>query len=137
MMRMRLLIAASSALASGGRVHRGRGPRPGRARPSAAPPSKSAQSGVQLSAKTVLIPRSLARRNLLGVARDGTFKFRRAAGALARLKPGKVMLLEGSDAAIVKSVGHKRGRLLVHTKPAQLSDVISERSRRVLGDART
>lgn len=117
---MRLLIAASSALALGGSTAvQARSIEPG------APHAVAAQSGVQLTANTVVIPRSLARRNLLGIARDGTFTFRRAKGALAKLKPGKVMLLEGSDAAIVTRIAHKRGRLLVHTKAAQLADVLS------------
>ena len=35
------------------------------------------------------------------------------------------MLIRGSDAVVVKSVARSRGKLLVHTKPAKLTDVIS------------
>jgi hypothetical protein len=122
MTKMRLLIAASSALALGGTGTAAQARSAGSGTERGV---TTAQSGVQLTAKTVVVPRALARRNLIGIARDGTFKFRHATGALRQLKPGKVMVLEGSDGAIVKSVSHKRGRLLVHTKPAQLSDVIS------------
>jgi hypothetical protein len=86
---------------------------------------KSSETGVRFTSKTVTISRSTVRKNLIGIAADGTFKFKRAAGALAKLKSGKVMLLQGSDAVLVKSVSHSRGKLLVHTKPAQLTEVIS------------
>ena len=85
----------------------------------------SSETGVHFTAKTITINRSTVRKNLIGIAPDGTFKFKRAAGALAKLKPGKVMLLQGSDAVVVKSIAHKRGKLLVHTKPAQLTEVMS------------
>ena len=36
------------------------------------------------------------------------------------------MLLQGSDALIITRIAHSRGKLLVHTKPAALTDVISK-----------
>ncbi len=62
-------------------------------------------------------------RNLNGLSADGIFKFRHAVGALAKLRPGKVMLLQGSDALMITSIGHSHGKLLVHTKAAALTDV--------------
>lgn len=84
------------------------------------------ESGIRLTAKTVIVARSTVKQNLLGIAANGTFKFRRAAGALAQLKVGKVMLLQGSDALLVTRLSHSRGNLLVSTRPAQLTDVISK-----------
>ena len=92
----------------------------------AAPRIGSRESGIRLTAKTVTVARSTVKQNLLGVAANGTFKFRHAAGALARLKVGKVMLLQGSDALLVTKLSRSGGKLLVSTKPAQLTDVISK-----------
>lgn len=86
---------------------------------------KSSETGLHFTSKTIQVDRATVSRNLIGIAADGTFKFRRAAGALARVKAGKVMLLQGSDALLVTGVAHSRGALLIHTKPAQLTDVIS------------
>ena len=61
--------------------------------------------------------RHRARRNI---------KFKTAAGAIGKLKAGKVMLLQGADARLVSSVAHGKGTVvLVHTKPAVMTDVIS------------
>src|SRR5581483_135471 len=55
----------------------------------------SKESNVKLTAKTVEIDRATVKQNLLGIASDGTFKFKKAAGSLAKLEVGKVMLLQG------------------------------------------
>jgi hypothetical protein len=84
----------------------------------------SHETGITFTSKTVKIPRSLVKHQLVGVSNKGVFKFKHAAGPLAQLKPGKVMFLEGSDAVIVKKLSHKHGKLLVSTKPAGLPDLV-------------
>jgi hypothetical protein len=91
-----------------------------------AAPVKSKESGVRFTSKTITVSRAIVRKNLVGISADGIFKFKHAAGPLAKLKPGKVMLLQGSDALLVTSLGHSHGKLLVHTKPAMITDVISK-----------
>jgi hypothetical protein len=86
---------------------------------------KAKETGVHYTAKTVKVPRAIVRRNLIGISADGIFKFKHAAGSLGRLKRGKVMLLQGSDALVVAAITHSHGKLLVHTKPATLTDVLS------------
>jgi hypothetical protein len=74
----------------------------------------------------VSVDRATVSKNLIGIAQDGTFKFKSSVGMLARLKGGKVMLLKGSDALLVTGISHGKGKLLlVHTKPAGLTDVLS------------
>jgi hypothetical protein len=87
---------------------------------------KSKESGVRFTSKTITVSRAIVRKNLVGISADGIFKFKHAAGPLAKLKRGKVMLLQGSDALLVTSIGHSHGKLLVHTKPAMITDVISK-----------
>jgi len=78
-----------------------------------------------LTSKTVSVGRATVRSQLIGISAAGTFKFRHAAGALAQLKAGNVMLLQGSDALLVAKITHSHGQLLIETKPANLTDVIS------------
>jgi hypothetical protein len=85
---------------------------------------KGRETGVHFTANTIEIPRATVSHNLIGISKSGVFKFRSAAGALARLKPGKVMFLQGSDALVVTRVSHSHGRLLVSTKPASLPQLI-------------
>jgi hypothetical protein len=92
------------------------------ARPAAA--VKSHETGIRFTANTIEVPKAIVSRNLLGISKSGVFKFRRAAGALARLKPGKVMFLQGSDALLVTRVARSHGRLLISTKPASLPQLI-------------
>lgn len=86
----------------------------------------SSESGVRFSSKTISVSRAVVRQNLVGIARNGTFKFKRAVGPLARLRPGNVMLLQGADALLVTKVKHSHGQLLVSTRAASVSDVISQ-----------
>lgn len=93
--------------------------------PDGSPASARASTSIVLTKNTVTVSRATVKKNLVGVARDGsTFKFKRAAGALAKLRAGKVMLLQGSDAAVVTKVRRSGGRLLVTTKPAKITDVV-------------
>lgn len=111
-------VGSFTAVASQGRSHAASAAR-------SAPPITSKETGIHFTSKTIMIDRTTVRKNLMGISADGIFKFKSAAGALAKLKPGKVMLLQGSDALLVSSVTHSNGKLLVHTKPANLTDVIS------------
>jgi hypothetical protein len=84
-----------------------------------------AKTRVTFTAKTIFVDRKTVKRNLIGISADrATFKFKHAAGALKRLKPGKVMVLVGADARVVTKIRHSHGRLLVVTKPATLPDLI-------------
>jgi hypothetical protein len=87
---------------------------------------KSRESGVRFTSKTITVSRATVRKNLIGISADGIFKFKHAAGPLAKLKRGKVMLLQGSDALLVTGIAHSHGKLLVDTKPAAITDVISQ-----------
>lgn len=84
----------------------------------------SSETGIRFTSKTVAIPSATVHRYLIGVSKTGVFKFRRAAGPLARLKPGKVMFLKGSDALLVTRIRHSGHLLLVSTKPASLPQLI-------------
>ncbi len=86
---------------------------------------KSSETGIQYTSKTIVVSRAAVRSNLIGISTGGTFKFKHAAGPLAKLKAGKVMLLQGSDALLVTKVTRSHGQLLIATKPADLTDVIS------------
>jgi hypothetical protein len=86
---------------------------------------KSAETGIKYTSKTIAIPRSTVKHDLLGISAAGVFKFKHASGPLAKLKKGKVMLLQGADALLVTGISHSGGDLLVTTKPAGLTDVIS------------
>jgi hypothetical protein len=97
--------------------------RPVTVEPLSAPAAHAADS-ITYTSKTVVIPRSVVRANLIGIAPGGIFKFKHAAGPLAKLKVGSVMLLRGSSAGIVTKVQRRGGKLLVTTKDAQPGDVI-------------
>ena len=86
----------------------------------------SSDAGLQFTSRTVVIPSSVVHKDLVGVSAKGLFKFRSSQGALAKLKRGKVMFLQGSDAQQVVKVSHQHGQLLVSTKPASLPDLIEK-----------
>jgi len=85
-------------------------------------------SGVTYTPNTVVIPRNVVSANLIGIARGGTFKFKRAAGPLAQLKVGSVMLLEGSAAGTVTALTTQHGELTVVTRDAPLAAIVSSGS---------
>jgi hypothetical protein len=94
----------------------------------AAQPAAQVASGVSYTANTVVVPRDLVSADLIGIAPGGTFKFKRAAGPLARLKVGSVMLLEGSAAGIVTALSTQHGQLIVATRDAPLAAIVSSGS---------
>jgi hypothetical protein len=91
----------------------------------AAPATSAAKTHVTFTSKTIFVDRKTVKRNLIGISADRTtFKFKHAAGALKRLRAGKVMVLVGADARIVTKIRHSHGQLLVITRAANLPDVI-------------
>ena len=58
--------------------------------------ARSSQTGIHYASRVVIIDRGTVKADLLGISRDDTFKFKRAAGALAKLRKGSVMLLQGA-----------------------------------------
>jgi hypothetical protein len=93
-------------------------------------PQSAAQvaNAVTYTPNTVVVPRNVVSANLVGIGPGGTFKFKRAAGALAQLKVGSVMLLEGSAAGIVTSLRTEQGQLIVTTRDAPLAAIVSSGS---------
>ena len=76
------------------------------------------------SPNVVTVNTSTVAANLLSASSDGsTYVFKTAAGSLAQLAPGKVMLLQGYAVAVVVSVSHSGSRLTVTTRPAALTDI--------------
>jgi hypothetical protein len=76
------------------------------------------------SPNVVTVNTSTVAANLLSASSDGsTYVFKSAAGSLAQLAPGKVMLLQGYAVAVVVSVSHSGSRLTVTTRPAALTDI--------------
>jgi len=96
--------------------------------PASAAAVKAKETGVRYTAKTVKVPRAIVRRNLIGISADGIFKFKRAAGPLARLKVDSVMLLEGSAAGTVTALITEHGQLIVVTRDAPLAAIVSSGS---------
>lgn len=79
---------------------------------------------VALSPNVVTVSASTVAANLLSASSDGsTYVFKRAAGSLGQLAPGKVMLLQGYAVAVVVSLSHSGSRLTVTTRPAALTDI--------------
>ena len=71
------------------------------------------------------MPRGTVKRYLVGVSLDGRkFKFSKLGGALAKLEPGNVMLLQGSDVMDVTKIAKVKGKFVVTTRPASLPEVI-------------
>ncbi|HTW09532.1 MAG TPA: hypothetical protein VME46_18640 [Acidimicrobiales bacterium] len=96
----------------------------------AAPPVPAGQvaSGLTYTANTVVVPRNVVSANLIGIGPGGTFKFRHAAGPLAKLRVGSVMLLEGSAAGTVTALNTRSGQLIVVTRDAPLAAIVSSGS---------
>ena len=88
-------------------------------------PITSTETGIHFTSKTITVSHAIVTKDLVGISPTGIFKFKNPTGVLATLQPGKVMLLQGSDALLVNSVTKSKGDLLVDTSPAGLTDVIS------------
>ncbi|MGA8681674.1 MAG: hypothetical protein WB592_14440 [Acidimicrobiales bacterium] len=85
----------------------------------------SSKTQVTYTSRTVAVPAAMVRSDLVGVSGSGsTYTFSSDSGPLAQLAPGKVMLLEGFDVAVVASVDHAGGDLVVHTTPATITDLV-------------
>jgi hypothetical protein len=85
---------------------------------------KGSVFNVAYTPNTVVIDRGTQMSSLIGISSDGTYTFSSDTGPLARLAAGKVMLLEGTDVAIVTGVTSRGGDLIVKTKPAQITDLV-------------
>lgn len=86
---------------------------------------EAAGTRVTLTAKTVVVPPSVVSSSLSSVSADGsTYTFSNANGPLAQAAPGKVLLLQGQDAIVVKSVKRAGSKLIVGAVPASLTDVV-------------
>jgi hypothetical protein len=81
---------------------------------------------IQYTTKTVLIPTATIKSQLISVSSDGaTYTFKSKQGALAKLKAGKVMLLQHLAVRDVSKTTRSHGRFIVHTKPAEITDLIA------------
>jgi hypothetical protein len=98
------------------------------ARPAASQPAAQVASAVVYTPATVVVPRNVVSANLIGIGPGGTFKFKRAAGPLAQLKVGSVMLLEGSAAGTVTALRAQKSQLIVTTRDAPLAAIVSSGS---------
>ena len=98
------------------------------AEPAAPQPAAQVASAVTYTPNTVVVPRNVVIANLIGIGPGGTFKFKRAAGPLAQLKVGSVMLLEGSAAGTVTALQTEQGQLIVTTRDAPLAAIVSSGS---------
>jgi hypothetical protein len=90
---------------------------------SAAP---AARTTIHFTARTVTIPASMVKKQLLSVSKDGsTYTFRSRTGALGKLKAGKVMFLQNLAVRDVSKAAMSHGHLVVHTTGARLTDLIA------------
>lgn len=78
---------------------------------------------VQLTSRTIVVPPATVKSSLSSV-NGATYTFANDNGVLAQAAPGKVLLLEGTDAVVVQTVKHVGAKLVVTTTPANLTDVI-------------
>lgn len=87
--------------------------------------ASTSTTDIRLTPDTVTVPLAKVQSSLVSIADDGSaYTFSDAAGPLAQLAPGKVMLLQGVDVAKVAAVDTSGGGLVVHTVPATLGDVV-------------
>jgi hypothetical protein len=88
-------------------------------------PHGSSNAQVTFTPNTIVVTPAQVRSSLVGVSADGsTYTFSSATGPLAKLAPGKVLLLEGFDAAQVTKVTRSGTGLVVTTVPASLPSLI-------------
>ena len=92
-------------------------------------PHATSSANVTFTPNTVVITPSQVSSSLRSVSADGsTYTFSNSSGKLGDLAKGKVMLLEGFDAAVVTGVQHSGSSLVVSTAPAELSDIVQSGS---------
>jgi hypothetical protein len=92
-------------------------------------PHATSSANVTFTPNTVAIAPSQVSSSLRSVSADGsTYTFSNSSGKLGDLAKGKVMLLEGFDAAVVTGVQHAGSSLVVSTAPAELSDIVQSGS---------
>jgi hypothetical protein len=92
-------------------------------------PHATSSADVTFTPNTVVVSPSQVSSSLRSVSADGsTYTFSNSSGKLGELAKGKVMLLEGFDAAVVTGVQHAGSSLVVSTAPAELSDIIQSGS---------
>lgn len=76
--------------------------------------------------RTVVVPTATVQAQLLSVSKNGaTYTFRSNSGVLAKLKAGKVMLLQGLAVRDVSKTAKVKGHFVVTSTPAKLTDVIA------------
>jgi hypothetical protein len=93
--------------------------------PFAGDPSAHSSAHVTFTPNTVAVSPALVQSSLVGLSADGsTYTFSGDASPLSNLAPGKVMLLEGLDVAVVTGVQHSGNNLVVTTTPASLPQLI-------------
>jgi hypothetical protein len=81
---------------------------------------------IQYTKKTILIPTATIKSQLIKVSASGaTYTFKSKHGKLAKLKAGKVMLLQNLAVRDVTKTARSHGRFIVSTKPAEITDLIS------------
>ena len=92
-----------------------------------APPVEAVRAAVTYTPATVRVPAATVKKQLLKVSDDGaTYTFKKRAGVLTKLKPGKVMLLERHSVRTVTSAKVVKKRWVVQTTPAALTDVVED-----------
>ena len=92
-------------------------------------PHATSSASVTFTPNTVVVSPSQVSSSLRSVSADGsTYTFSNSSGKLGELAKGKVMLLEGYDAAVVTGVQHAGSSLVVSTAPAELSDIVQSGS---------
>jgi hypothetical protein len=88
-------------------------------------PSADSSAKVTFTPNAVAVSPALVQSSLIGLSRDGsTYTFSGDDSPLSNLAPGKVMLLEGLDAAVVTGVQHSGDNLVITTTPASLPELI-------------
>lgn len=82
--------------------------------------------GIQYTPQTVVVPAATVAADLRSVSPDGsTYTFASSTGALAKLKKGSVMLLQGTAVRLVTSVAAGPTGFVVGTAPASITDLLT------------
>ncbi len=88
-----------------------------------------ADGGLVFAAGAVVVPRAVVSAQLVNPKSGAsTYTFKHDVDQLAELKPGNVMVLEGTAAGVVTGIRHSGSQLIVTTKAATLGQVIKSGS---------